>query len=113
MKNILLLLLVSSGLLLTSCYKEPENGTAKIIVIHNGYRKPSADIQLTGPAGSYINVSAISDQNGEFIYTHDPALEVILDVDASFTDGSGLHQGQGIIRIVPDETNEVTITLYP
>lgn len=110
MKKIVFTLVIASGFLLSSCYKAPENGTAKIIVVDvNDFRVPTANITLTGPTGSDINVSGISGLNGEWIYTHDPALEVILNVDV--TSSTGPETGAGIIRIKPDETAVVTIKI--
>ncbi len=111
MKKILLLLVVSTGLLLTSCYKEPENGIAKIIVIDdNDFRVPSANVTLTGPVGSYINESGITNFNGEWEYEHDPALEVILQIHA--TSSTGPEYGDAIIRITPDKTSTETVKLH-
>ena len=108
--KILLLLVVSSGLLLTSCYKAPVNGIAKIKVVTSGiYVQPGANVTLTGPTGSPINVSGLTDMSGQFEYEHDPALEVILSVSASY----GASSGAGIIRINPNETSSTTITLNP
>lgn len=110
MKKILLVLVIAAGLALSSCYKEPENGVAKIKVVTSMvYIQPGATVHLDGPAGSNIHVSGLTDMNGVFEYEHDPALEVILTVTATY----GPSSGAGIIRISPDETNSTTITLYP
>ena len=110
MKKIIFTIVIASGLLLTACYKAPEDGIAKIIVVDtNDFRVPTANITLTGPTGSFINVSGISNFNGEWIYTHDPALEVILNVNATSQDG--LQTGYGIIRIKPDETATTIIKI--
>lgn len=115
MKKILLLLVVSTGLLLTSCYKEPENGIAKITIVTSSYfRQSGVDVHLYGPATSYIDLHLITDFNGEIVYEHDPALEVILNVHATYTDPSSvLHEAHGIVRITPDETADETYVLYP
>lgn len=110
MKKIILLLVVSTGLLLTSCYKEPENGVATIRVVdENVFRVPNATVTLTGPAGSYIHVSGVTDFNGEWTYEHDPALEVILHIHA--TSSTGPEFGDAMVRIVPDETAEQTVMI--
>lgn len=115
MKKILLLVTVSAGLLLTSCYKEPENGIAKITIVNSPglFRQPGVDVHLYGPAGSYIDVHKMTDLNGEIVYEHDPALEVILQVHATYTDAMGLHEANGIVRITPDKTADETFVLYP
>ena len=110
MKKIILSIVVASGLLLTSCYKAPEDGVAKIIVVDtNDFRVPAANITLTGPPGSFINVSGMSNLSGEWIYTHDPALAVILNVHVESS--TGPESGDGIIRITPDETSSATIKI--
>jgi hypothetical protein len=71
-------------------------------------------VHLYGPTGSNIDEHFMTDQNGEILYEHDPALEVILHVDATYIDGSSvLHEAQGIVRIVPDKTANETYVLYP
>lgn len=110
MKKILLLFVVFSGLLLTSCYKDPANGIARITVVDvNAFKISAANVQLTGPTGSYINESGITNFKGEWEYIHDPALEVILQVHV--TSSTGPEFGDGIIRIEPDETATVTIII--
>jgi len=110
MKKILLLLVATTSLLLTSCYQEPVNGVAKITVIdENEFRVPSANVTLTGPTGSYISVSGITDFNGEWLYEHDPALEVILQVHA--TSSTGPEYGDAIVRIVPNKTTNETVKI--
>jgi hypothetical protein len=114
MKKILLLITVTAGLLLTSCYKEPENGVAKITILTSShFRQPGVDVHLYGPPGSFIDVNGITDLNGEFVYEHDPALEVILNMDASYTDINGLHEAHGHVRIRPDKTANETFVLQP
>jgi hypothetical protein len=114
MKKILLLLMVASAGLLTSCYKAPENGIAKITIYDsNHFRVPLANVDLTGPTGSPIHDGGITDMHGEWVYEHDPALEVILNVYAWTNDATGLHEAHGIIRIVPGKTTEESFTLYP
>jgi hypothetical protein len=114
MKKLIVACLIVSGLLLTSCYKEPENGIAKITIVNSSlFRQPGADVHLKGPAGSYIDVYKTTDLNGEIVYEHDPALEVILTVKATYTDATGLHEANGIVRIIPDKTANETFVLYP
>ena len=115
MKKILFLIVVSTGLLLTSCYKAPDNGIAKITIVTSTYfRQPGVDVQLVGPPTSYINEHFLTDMNGEIQYEHDPALEVILNVHATYTDPlSVFHEAHGIIRIIPDETANETYVLNP
>src|SRR5688572_14737590 len=105
MKKLILLAVVASSLMLSSCYKESENGVAKITIYSNvGHlRVPNVDVHLFGPPGSYIDRHFITDQMGEVIYEHDPALEVVLKVHATITDGSGFREAKGIIRITPDK----------
>ncbi len=114
MKKILFFLLVSTGLLLTSCYKEPENGIAKITIVSSSYfRQPWVDVQLVGPPTSYINEHFLTDMNGEIQYEHDPALEVILNVHATYTDVTGFHEAHEMVRIRPDQTVNETFVLNP
>ena len=111
MKKIVFTIVAATALLLTSCYKAPVDGVAKIIVVdESNYRVPSATIQLTGPVGSYINQSGVSNLTGEWEYMHDPALEVILKVHVVSSDG--LKSGDGIVRITPDHTETVTIHIH-
>jgi hypothetical protein len=113
MKKIVFLLVASTGLLLTSCYKAPENGHAKITILNSAmFRQPGVDVHLTGPTGSFIDVHRMTNQNGEIDYEHDPALEVILHVDATYTDDlSVFHEAQGYVRIIPDKTANETFVL--
>jgi hypothetical protein len=68
MKRIILIFITLTGLL-SSCYKAPENGIAKIIILSKAcYRQPGVDVQLLGPAGSYIDEHMITDLNGEIVY---------------------------------------------
>jgi hypothetical protein len=115
MKKILLLIVVSTGLLLSSCYKEPENGIAKITIVSSVYyRQPGVDVHLYGPPTSYIDMHLMTNFNGEVVYEHDPSLEVILNVHATYTDPSSVfHEVYGIIRIMPDEKVEETFVLNP
>jgi hypothetical protein len=109
MKKILLLLAITAGLSLSSCYQEPKNGIAKITVVDaNHFRVPSADVHLFGPPTSYIDVHGFTDMHGEYVYEHDPALIVQLNAVATF----GSTSGQTLIRIEPDKTEEKTIVLY-
>lgn len=115
MKRILLLLVFSSGLLLNSCYKAPENGIAKITILDSShFRQAGVDVHLFGPSGSFIDLHRMTDFNGEIIYEHDPALEVILNVHATYTDPSSVfHEAYGIVRIIPDKTANETFVLTP
>lgn len=115
MKKILLFLVVSSALLLTSCYKEPEKGLAKITILNSSeFRQPGVDVHLFGPAGSYIDLHRMTNQMGEVLYEHDPALEVILKIHATYTDDLNVfHEAWGIVRIVPDEEASETLVLNP
>lgn len=96
----------------SSCYGEPEPGTTKVIVVdQNDFRVPSANVQLSQPGqlgnGPILNLG-ITDMNGEYSYTHEPALEVILNISAE-KDGD---VGQGIVRITPGETTTVTVKIF-
>ena len=108
----MLFFVIAAGLVLSSCYKEPERGTAKITTIYNNYRQSGVDVHLYGPSGSPIDHHLLSDQNGEVIYEHDPALEVILFAYCSYTDATGLHWASGNVRITPDKAADYTFTLY-
>ena len=113
MKKYLLFVLIAVGAgALTSCYKDPDPGTGKVIVIDvNDFRVPSADVKLSQPGQlgtGYIVNEGLTDQNGEYSYTHTPALEVILNISATF----GAATGQGIIRIKPNETSTETVKIY-
>lgn len=110
MKKLLFAFVIILGISFTSCYKEPENGIAKIRVNNSSvYGQPSANVTLTGPPGSNINVSGLTDMNGDWVYEHEPALEVILTISASY----GASTGSGIIRIKPNETSSKIVTLSP
>jgi hypothetical protein len=112
-KKLALLSIVALGLLLTSCYKEPEKGVAKITIYNTSqYTEQNVNILLTGPAGSYISVGGVTNFKGEWTYEHDPALEVILNVHAWVDDGTG-REAEGIIRITPDKVANESYTLYP
>jgi hypothetical protein len=115
MKKIIFLLVAAHGLLLTSCYKAPENGFAKITILDSfSFRQPGADVHFYGPTGSFIDDHRTTDQNGEILYEHDPALEVILHVHATYTDpSSNFHEAFGIVRITPDKTANETFVLTP
>ncbi len=114
MKKLSFLVVVAFVVMLSSCYQAPERGKAKFTILNSSnFRVDGANIQLTGPTGSYINVGGVTDFNGEWIYEHDPALEVILDVYAWKNDATGLHETHGIIRITPDKTENETFILYP
>lgn len=112
MKKLGLILAIGFGLGFTSCYQEPSPGTGTVIVLDaNDFRVPSADVKLSQPGSlgtGYIVVEGITDASGEFDYTHAPALEVILDVSASF----GTKVGQGSIRIKPNETSSEEVRIY-
>jgi hypothetical protein len=96
----------------SSCYEPPGPGTGKVIVVDiNDFRVPSANVKLSQPGQlgtGYIVNEGLTNQNGEYSYTHEPALEVILDISATF----GTAVGQGIIRIKPDETSTETVKVY-
>jgi predicted aminopeptidase len=51
--------------------------------------------------------------NGEIQYEHDPALEVILNVHATYTDVTGFHEAHEMVRIRPDQTVNETFVLNP
>ena len=112
MKKIFLLSVASIGLLLTSCYKEPTKGTAKVIVIDEyDFRVPAADVTLhkhDSPPG-YINAHGITNQQGEFVYEHDKPLEVILEVNVT----AGPKWGTNIVDIKPDQQATVTVKIHP
>lgn len=95
-----------------SCYGDPDPGTGTIIVIDvNDFRVPSATVRLSQPGQlgtGYIINEGFTNSNGEYAYTHEPALEVILNVSA--TKDSAV--GQGIIRIKPNETSTETVKIY-
>jgi hypothetical protein len=111
MKKLFLFALFAVGLILTSCYQAPQNGVAKITVVDaNDFRIPSAGVTLKGPVGSYINETGICDLNGVWNYEHDPALDVILQVEATHPVTG--NTADGIVRITPDKTEEVTIKIY-
>lgn len=114
MKKLSFFIVIAISIALTSCYQEPQKGIAKITIVNSSnFRVDGANIQLTGPAGSYINTGGVTDFNGEWIYEHDPALAVVLQVYAWKNDATGLHEAHGIIRITPDKVENQTYTLYP
>lgn len=95
-----------------SCYGEPDPGSGTIIVVDvNDFRVPSATVKLSQPGQlgtGYIVNEGFTNSNGEYTYTHEPALEVILNVSATF----GTATGQGIIRIKPNEHSTETVKIY-
>ena len=77
----------------SSCYEAPGPGTGKVIVIDvNDFRVPSATVKLSQPGQlgtGYIVNEGLTNQNGEYSYTHDDpnvdmGLEVILDLSATY-----------------------------
>jgi hypothetical protein len=112
MKKWLLLFVITSGLMMTSCYTEPERGVAKITVYYQAFRQDGVTVHLYGPPGSHIDRSFLTDLNGEVIYEHDPALEVILNVDLDWVDpGMVAHHAAGMIRITPDKITDESFNL--
>jgi hypothetical protein len=111
MKKLILLFVIVSGLMAASCYKEPERGITKITTNYQNFHQPGVDVHLYGPSGSQIDHHLLTDQNGQVVYEHDPALEVILNAYCSFTDGTGFHYCSGIVRITPDKTTDYTFNL--
>src|SRR5688572_13309299 len=114
MKKYFLILLIAAGVGASySCYGDPEPGTGIVTVRDsNDLLVPSAVVQLSQPGQlgtGYIVVEGLTDMQGRYSYTHEPALEVILDISAS----NGPSSGQGIIRIKPNETTEETVKIYP
>ena len=113
MKKYILFLVVAVGLGASySCYSPPGFGTGKIIVVDEfDFRVPSATVKLSQPGqlgtGFIIN-EGLTNMSGEYSYTHEPALEVILNISAT----SGSAVGSGIIRIKPDETATETVKIY-
>lgn len=113
MKKFLLIsaVVVAAGMF-SSCYQDPGPGTGKVIVVDvNDFRVPSATVKLSQPGQlgtGYIVNEGLTDVNGEYAYTHEPALEVILNISATY----GAAVGQGIIRIKPDETSTETVKIY-
>jgi hypothetical protein len=113
MKKIILFFVIAVGVGASySCYGDPQPGTGKVIVIDvNDFRVPSATVKLAQPGqlgtGFIVN-EGFTNAQGEYSYTHEPALEVILDISATF----GTATGQGIIRIKPDETSVETVKVY-
>jgi hypothetical protein len=118
MKKLALVFVIALGALASySCYGDPGPGTGKVIIIDvNDFRVPAATVKLSQPGqlntGFIVN-EGLTDQNGEYTYTHrdfqvDMGLEVILNISASY----GSAVGQGIIRIKPDETSTETVKVY-
>ena len=96
----------------SSCYQPPSPGTGKVTVVdQNDFRVPSATVKLSQPGQlgtGYIINEGLTNMSGEYSYTHEPALEVILDISATY----GTAVGQGIIRIKPNETSTETVKIY-
>ncbi len=111
-KYLLIFVTLAAVAAFSSCYEPPGPGTGKVIVIdQNDFRVPSATVKLSQPGQlgtGYIVNEGLTDLNGEYSYTHEPALEVILDISATY----GTAVGQGIIRIKPDETSTETVKIY-
>lgn len=113
MKKYIHLLIIAIGVGGTySCYSPPGFGTGKIIVVDvNDFKVPFASVKLSQPGQlgtGYIINEGMTNTSGEYSYTHEPALEVILDVSATY----GTAVGSGIIRIKPDETSTETVKIY-
>lgn len=101
---ILFLITVIATPSLQSCYKEPGEGTARIIVIdENQLRVPYASVRLVQ---GDVNMIDNTDYNG--IAEFENKLEVILNVEAK----KGSKIGTGIARIRPGETITEVITIY-
>lgn len=113
MKKYILFLVIAFGLGASySCYSPPGFGTGKIIVVDEfDFRVPSATVMLSQPGQlgtGYIINEGLTNMSGEYSYTHEPALEVILDISVT----EGIRSGEGIIRIKPDETSTEIVTIY-
>ncbi len=114
MKKITFALVIASGLLLSSCYTPPTPGTGVIRVVdNNDFLVPGATVQLSQPGQNntgYIVVTGLTNLTGEYSYTHEPPLEVILNIRAYM--GSTVPANPcNMIRIVPGETSYKTVTL--
>lgn len=95
---------LAGTLSLQSCYKEPKEGNARIIIIdENQLRVPYATVRLYQGDINYVNNS---DYDGVAMF--DNLLEVILTVEAK----KGAKIGSGIARIKPDETITEVVTIY-
>jgi hypothetical protein len=96
-----------------SCYQDPKPGVGQVIVLDaNEFRVPGAEVRFyqQGQTGNgYIDVTMITDMHGECAYTHEPTLEVVLNVHASL----GSRYGQTIIDIEPGKTVTKKVTIYP
>lgn len=100
----LFLIAFTSVISLSSCYKEPKEGNARIIVIdENQLRVPYATVRLYQGDINYVNNS---DFDGIAMFEN--LLEVILTVEAK----KGAKQGNGIARIKPDQTITEVVTIY-
>ena len=111
MKKIVFVLVIVSGIMLSSCYEEPSPGTGIVKVVDINYlRIPGADVTLSQPGNGtgYIVNYGLTNMYGEYSYTHEPALEVILNIDVTSSAGSGTE----IIRITPGETTTKTVMIY-
>lgn len=101
---LLFLLAISVTPFLQSCYKEPGEGTARVLVIdENQLRVPYASVTLS--QGSIL-MTGITDYNGVAEFKN--KLEVILNVEAQ----KGAKEGEGIARIKPGQTITEVITIY-
>jgi len=116
MKKLSFLVVVAIATVFTSCYQEPQPGTAKITVVDlNDFRVPSATVTLTQPGQlntGYIVNEGLTNMNGEYSYTHidqrvNMGVEVILNIKAV----DGPKDGVGIIRIIPGQTTTETIKI--
>ena len=111
-KYVLIIIGVLGICTFSSCYQEPGPGTGKVRVVDaSDFLVPSATVKLSQPGQlgtGYIVFEGLTNMSGEISYTHEPALEVILNISAT----SGALVGQGIIRIKPDETSTETVKIY-
>jgi hypothetical protein len=89
--------------LLNSCYKEPDPGLGRVIVIDaNKTRVPNATVKLSQ---GQIKETFVSDYKGEVEYTSE--LEVILNVDVK----RNAATGSGILRVKPGEVNTTVVQI--
>lgn len=101
---ILFLLTLTLTPLLQSCYKEPGEGVARVLVIdENKLRVPYANVTLS--EGS-INMAGTTDFNGVAEFSN--KLEVILSVEAK----KGGKSGTGIARIKPGQTITEVVNIH-
>jgi hypothetical protein len=129
MKKFLASCLIAGAFTVSSCYQEPDPGSAIITVLdNNDFRVPEATVRFfqSGNGPGIIDQTRYSDGSGVATFLHGPSeykettgnvalcgpnayCEVILNVRATGPSGA---QGQAVVRIIPGEVARETIRIF-